>query len=274
MWNYFPEIKRNRIFNPIRLKPSFIIIGAQRSGTTSLYNYLTNHPGILYAGKKEIHYYDINYELGKSWYQNLFPAFKLKYFKRIIHGKKVISGEASPYYLLHPLVPERIYKDFPSIKLIVILRDPVDRAFSHYNLMKDKGIEKYSFEEAISKEAIRLAEEYDQFIINKSYKSYNYQNFSYLKRGCYAEQLEQWFKYFPRNQFYILKSEDLFLDPVLYMSKIFNFLGVESYNMYDYPIFNQKDSFCMNMKTRKYLEEYYKPHNEKLSALLKEDFKW
>src|SRR5262245_18320944 len=104
--------------------PHFIIIGAQRCGTTSLYNYLIRQLGVIPAAMKEVHFFDLNYQKGNEWYFSQFPEL----------GRDQITGEASPYYIFHPRVPQRIKNLLPSIKLIVLLRNPTNRAFSHYQL--------------------------------------------------------------------------------------------------------------------------------------------
>jgi hypothetical protein len=147
------------ITSPLRLKPNFIIIGAQRCGTTSLYNYLTRHPSILPARVKEVHYFDYKSYRGLLWYKANFPMLTHK-LKRYIKQKTIITGEASPFYLYHPHAFKRIAQVLPNIKLIVILRNPVDRALSHYihevNNLKKEWL---SFDKAIQMEEIRIREE-------------------------------------------------------------------------------------------------------------------
>jgi hypothetical protein len=116
----------------LRLLPNFIIIGSARSGTTSLYNYLVQHPGIAPALRKEVHFFDYNYQRGCSWYQGQFPTHPYMHYMQTIHRQAMITGEASPYYLFHPYVPQRVAQLLPEIKLIALLRNPIERAFSHY----------------------------------------------------------------------------------------------------------------------------------------------
>src|SRR5579863_6754349 len=117
----------------IRLLPDFMIIGTQKGGTTSLYNYLIDHPNISSIFKKEPHFFDFNFYKGVSWYRAHFPSLLEKYYSERVHGQKFITGEASPYYLYHPLVPQRIKETMPTAytKFIVLLRNPIDRAYSH-----------------------------------------------------------------------------------------------------------------------------------------------
>ena len=109
-----------------RSKPDFIIIGVQKGGTTSLFNYLSQHPQISLSRVKEVHYFDVGYQFGVEWYQQFFPLEKDR------HGKLV--GEASPYYIFHPLAAQRIKQDLPSIKIIILLRNPIVRAYSNFQM--------------------------------------------------------------------------------------------------------------------------------------------
>src|SRR4051812_46716716 len=150
-----------------RASPDFIIIGVQKGGTSSLFEYLKQHPNIKTSVVKEVHYYDSDYKKGMKWYRSFFPLNE--------KNKKIIYGEASPYYFFHPLVPERIYKDNPNIKLILLLRDPVDRAYSHYQMERRKGREKLkSFEEAILKETERIQKGHDAIVNEKKLYDYHH----------------------------------------------------------------------------------------------------
>src|SRR5579885_2674785 len=135
------------ITSSIRLLPDFIIIGTQRGGTTSLYAYLGQHPQIAPAVIKEVHFFDNNYERGVGWYRTQFPFLIEKSIAKNIGQQNFITGEASPYYLFHPHVPERAAKVVPGAKLIVLLRNPIDRAYSHYYHEVELGHEKLSFEQ-------------------------------------------------------------------------------------------------------------------------------
>src|SRR5437868_6286833 len=115
--------------NWMRLVPDFIIIGAQKGGTTSLYNYLITHPGIAPIYVKEPHFFDTSFSKGLVWYRSHFPTRLEKYYAQHFHKLDFITGEASPYYLFHPLAPERVAKTLPHVKLILVLRNPVDRAY-------------------------------------------------------------------------------------------------------------------------------------------------
>jgi len=190
--------------------PTFIICGTQRGGTTTLYHYLKEHPEICMSEKKEVHYFDLNYHKGPQWYESHFKNCQNKKVKAI--------GEASPLYMYLREVPERIHETFPDVKLIFILRNPVDRAYSHYWHEVKLGVEYLPFEEAIKRE---------NEIISKS-NLFNKQNYSYLDRGKYVIQLERFQKYFSKDQILIIFNEDLKKTPEVAMKKVFEFLKVDT----------------------------------------------
>src|SRR5690606_27362001 len=126
------------------------------------------------------------------------------------HGRRVITGEASPYYMVYPFAPERLRKDLPQAKLIALLRNPVDRAYSHYQHQVARGRESLSFEEALAAEPRRLDGELEKILADETYTSFAHAHYSYRLRGHYADQLESWFKVFPREQILVLAAESLF----------------------------------------------------------------
>ena len=192
--------------------PHFIIIGAQRGGTTSLYNYLTAHPQIVGMPRREVHFFTLHYERGFEWYREQFPSLLRSRLSRFTTAE-LIAGESTPYYLFHPRVPERLHKMLPQVKLIALLRNPIDRAYSHYHLVKRKNQETLSFEEALKVEPERLAGEEEKMRSDPAYYSLHHHHHAYLRRGLYAEQLERWYALFPREQIHVVASEELYADP-------------------------------------------------------------
>lgn len=140
---------------PIRVLPDFIIIGAQRAGTTSLFEYVSHHPCIGCSFGKELHFFDNlkgSFQKGLMWYRAHFPSYPYMYLAKKVRGRDMITGEASPYYLFHPLAATRIARVLPRVKLIAILRNPVDRAYSHYHHNAKYKRETLSFEAALEKD--------------------------------------------------------------------------------------------------------------------------
>jgi len=247
--------------------PDFIIIGVQKGGTSSLFFYLSQHPQINVSKVKEIHFFDYNFSKGINWYKNQFPTKKI--------FKKELTGEASPYYIFHPLVPERIYNSFPNVKLIVMLRNPIDRAYSHFNMQKKRKIESYSsFNEAINMESVRISGEFEKIRCNQNYYSYNHQKFSYLERSKYYQQLIIWFKIFPPKQFLFIKSEDFFSNPYLTLTDVYQFLGVRNIYPTSFEICNSNKYDPISDNLRESLKEYFKDDGDRLIGELGENFCW
>ena len=250
--------------------PDFLIIGAQKCGTTSLYQYLIQHPNILPAATKEVHFFDLQYARGIDWYLQQFPDRAESNCKK----PRYQTGEASPYYFFHPLVPERVHRHFPQVKLIVLLRNPVDRAISHYYHEVRLGFEKLPLEAACDREAERLAGEEKKWQADPNYCSLPHQHFTYKARGNYLEQLQRWYRFFSPDRLLVLHGEAFFADPGPTLARVWDFLGVRGrasdascrYNVGDYP--------PVSDRIRNKLADAFRPLNQKLFAALDRDFGW
>jgi hypothetical protein len=251
-----------RIFTaPIRTHPDFIIIGACKAGTTSLYNYLIKHPSIFPAFNKEPQFFDNNYKKGNLWYKSFFPSIILKYFINKFTNRTFITGEASPYYILYPI--------------IALLRNPVNRSFSHYHHAVKVGVEWLSFDEAIRKEDIRIKGEFEKISKDGQYMSHKFPAYAYLYRSIYLDQITNWLGYLPKKQILIIKSEDLFNFPQKIVNQIFKFLNLPKWEMIEFKQYHSETrDHKMNIETRKFLVEYFKPYNQQLYEYLGRDFKW
>lgn len=250
-----------------RSLPDFIIIGAQKGGTSSLFSYLKQHPELHLSVIKEIHFFDNHCSKGINWYRSHFPL------KRFV--KKIKTGEASPYYMFHPLVAKRVYDHCPLVKLIVMLRNPADRAYSHYMMQNKRKVDPVpTFEEAIAIENKRLSHEIDKIINEPGYISINHQKFSYLNRGMYYQQLSEWFKYFYLGQFLFIKSEEFFKNPSNELLKVYEFLGLRKELPANFDPENVNYYPPMNEKTRRTLNAYFAKENKKLSQILGDKFLW
>ncbi len=258
----------------MRLLPGFIIIGAQRCGTTSLFNYLTQHPDVYPSCPKEVQYFSNYYGKGMSWYRSHFPlAWHKRYIER--NGSQgFITGEATPYYLAHPYAPRRAAEAVPQSKLIVLLRNPVDRAYSHYHYEVKMGAETLSFEDAIDTEEERLSAEVDKMFEDDSYRSFNFQHFTYLSRGIYVDQLERWTEFFNREQILVLGSETFYEDPPTTLKQVLEFLNLADWRFRDYKKFNIGHYSEMDTRVKERLEAYFEPHNQRLYEFLDMDFDW
>ncbi len=266
--------------NLVRLLPDFLIIGTQRGGTTSLYNYLADHPAIGAASIKEVHFFDSqHFEQGMAWYRAHFPSALQKYYLERTQKREFITGEATPYYLFHPHTARRVASLLPAVKLIVMLRNPVDRAYSHYYHEIAGGHEHLpSFEAAIDKEEERLASECENMQANEHYISYNHRHYSYLARGRYVEQLPTWLTLFPQDQILMLQSEDFYADPIAVYEQTLNFLKVPKAlpegQKQTFQKYNITTPPRMDTATRKRLLAYFEPYNARLYAYLGKQFAW
>ena len=255
-----------------RRLPDFVIIGAQKAGTSSLYNYLIRHPDILKARRKEVEFFSINYDLGEDWYRAYFPVEARVRAMRTARRRPVVTGEASPYYLFHPLAPERCRRLLPDARLVVLLREPVERAFSHYRFELSRGRETLTFEEALDAEEARLAGE--AATIRSGGRGREHQYHSYVARGFYAEQLERWFACYPREQFLILRSEELFERPEAIYRQATAFVGAEAIEPPTFNIINEGRPSNLDPALRARLDALYEDPNRRLEELLGRQLGW
>ncbi len=269
---HYGLIKRNLTYitSSIRILPSFIIVGAVRCGTTSLYYNICEHSCVLPASYDEIGFFDSNYELGINWYKSMFPTkFKMKK----IESKSgiCITGEDTPFYFWDKKSIERIKKDIPKIKLIILLRNPIDRAYSNYHLGVRLGSELLSFEDSIKKE-IELLEK------NNDIESDGIEKFlrprSYIAKGLYYHQIKYWYEVFSKNQILVISTENLEINPHQTLEQIFNFLGIPNEQIQNIQNRKVGNYQKMNKDTRQFLKKLFKPHNEKLFKFLEENFEW
>ena len=207
----------------LRVLPDFLILGAQKSGTTSLFQYLMQHHQIASSFNKEVHYFDWNYSRGASWYRAFFPT-RQHVARRERSLGRYLCGEATPYYLFHPDVPRRVHSLLPAAKFIVVLRNPVERAYSHYQHSVARGHETCSFEEAIDREPERLLGEEEKLLREENYISKPHIRHSYFSRGCYADQLQRWLEHYPLESFVIVRADELGADPQRVCDAITGFL--------------------------------------------------
>ena len=206
---------RRRMSEP-RVVPEAVILGAQKCGTSSLHYYLVQHPGVVAPLRKEVHYFDLNLARGEAWYRAHFG----------LAGQPGLSIDSSPYYLFHPVVPARLHALMPGARLVVLLRDPVRRAYSHYWHERDKGRETLPSEDAIAAEPARIDADHARLASGELEVSAAHQHFSYLARGRYTEQLERWLALYPRERLLVLRFEDLARDPSATLQRICGFIGL------------------------------------------------
>ncbi|MEL7147576.1 MAG: sulfotransferase domain-containing protein [Bacteroidota bacterium] len=231
----------------LRCLPHFLVLGVQKGGTRFLNHLLAQHPDIFLPKKKELHFFDLDehYQKGLNWYRSFFPF-------SVIGAKKLV-GEVTPRYIFDTKVPERCYQVLPQAKFIVLLRDPVDRAYSHYHQSNSKFRLSMSFEEFINKTTIPI----ERDGILEQWES------QVLEKGCYHEQIQRWYQWFAPEQFLFLESEALFQDPFKSLQMVFDFLEL--------PVIEPKDVTAKNTgnykeaidpSIRQNLGTYYRQSNQ------------
>jgi hypothetical protein len=259
-----------------RMLPDFVIIGAAKAGTTSLYGWLSEHPFVAPATTKEVHYFDYNYFRGVDWYREHFPLERERGRFAQQHGRPFLTGEASPSYISHYWAPERLAQRLPDVKLLVTLRNPVDRAYSQFQMSRREQEEPLeSFDQALTAEEGRLRPERAHMRADRSYQSWPYGCWSYQDRSLYAEQLERWFKLFPREQFHFLTLEELSTQPGETLDAVHEFLGLPAHRPENLPRLHAAPQYdSLPPETRARLQEYFRPHNQRLYDLVGRDFGW
>jgi hypothetical protein len=264
-----PRLWYRYLTGSLRTLPDFIIAGAQKAGTTSLFGYLEGHPQCGTPLTKEVHYFDKNFQRGETWYRMNFP----------MHGQLRSSGrqtfESSPYYMCEPRVPARVAALMPSVKLIFLVRNPVSRAYSHFQHNVLRRRESLTFEEALEAETERLAGEEDRLLADPNYQSMPHQHYSYLLRGRYAEQLLNWRKHFSADQMLVLEAERMFRQPAEVFAEVLEFLGLDSWAPQSFENLNSgRYKQPMSPVTKARLEAYFAPLNQQLYDLLGWQTSW
>ncbi len=263
--------------------PDFVVIGAMKGGTSFFYHLLTQHPLVEPCAKKELHFFDLLFEEESvEWYRRCFPTPRWK------DGRRTITGEATPY-IASRRAPKRMARVVPEARLIALLRNPVDRAFSHHQQGTRKGRETRTFEEAIETERARpLGGEDEAFEHQDRAAGLDALNHGYLSQSIYVDQLLRWSEFFSREQMLVLKSEDFFERPQQTLKTVFNFLGLPDLELQapEPRDKRDKDKYERNKRnkgtyeqemdpaTRCRLEEYFEPHNKRLYEYLGVDFGW
>jgi hypothetical protein len=238
--------------------PDFVIIGAMKCGTSTLYSLLSEqHPHVESAATKELSYFDLHFDRGVEWYRSQFPSPRWK------DGRRSITGEATPNYLPNPSVPERMAQEIPQARLIVLLRNPIDRAYSHYHHRLNRWRETRSFEKAIIASI-------------EAEKTQPPDHFGYLSRGIYVDQLVSWSRFFNEEQMLVLKSEDFFERPQEIMKLVWGFLDLPDWEFSVARARQRKGCYEQQMDPaiRVRLQDYFEPHNQRLYEYLGVDFGW
>ena len=258
----------------LRMLPDFLILGTQKGGTTSLFLWLTRHPQVGRPIEKEIGYFDRHHGNGALWYRAHFPTAVAAQWRTARSGR-FVTGEATPYSLMHPLAPARAAALVPHARLIALLRNPADRAFSFFQHRARLGLEPLPFEAALDAEEERLAGEVERMRSDPTYDSHHLREHAYLYGGRYADHLAAWLDHFPRDQLLVLRSEDLFTAPSEVFGGVLDFVGIDRvWEPHWYDAINAGAYDELPAATRRRLDAWFEPHNRRLRALLGPEFGW
>jgi Sulfotransferase domain len=267
IWTY------GRLTSAIRPLPNALIIGAQKAGTTALYAWLRRHPAVVGPSWKEVNYFDRRYARGEAWYRGHFPN-ELRLRRVRSAGFEPIVLEATPGYLFHPLAPQRVRELIPDARLVALVRNPVGRAYSHYQHEVALGREPLSFEDALDAEEGRMEGELERMLADPAYFSYAWWNYTYLARGLYAEQLERWRAVFPEEQLLVVPTEDLAQSPAETYARVLAHIGAPPHELGEYPPVYVRDYAEMSPEARARLADYFSEPNRRLEDLLGRKLGW
>ena len=221
------SIKHNLPF--LGTLPDCIIIGAQKAGTTSLYDNLGMHPNVWLPDCREINYFNANYGRGLGWYKARFPSKYVKFYEKQVASKPFITLESTPIYFIDINAPKRIKITLPDIKLIFLLRNPIDRAFSHWKMNKRRGFESLDFEQALVEEDARIEKDIQSMHSNPNFLLNNtcqLSLYSYCYRGLYFRRIQSWLETFSPSQILTIISEELWQKDGKEFNRTLDFLGL------------------------------------------------
>lgn len=258
-----------------RQLPSFLVVGAQRAGTTSLFRALMSHPLVHAANyHKGVNYFDVNYGRDLAWYQGHFPTTSA--LRRSTRGQagEPITFEASGYYMFHPCAAARIARDLPRVRIVAMLRDPVERAWSAWKHEHARGFETESFDTALALEDERLAGQESRMLADPTYQSPSHRHHAYRRRGQYAEQLVRLREVLSPEQVHVVQSELFFTRPEETYAELLDFLGLPTVLPDRFDRWNGRPSSPMPEPTRLLLRDHFAPHDHALAALLGRDPAW
>lgn len=264
-----------RLTSGARMLPDFLLVGTQRGGTTSLFRSLADHPGVAQPNfHKGVHYFDVNYQRGIGWYQGHFPVRAAARRRAAGTTDRPLAFESAGYYMHHPLAPARIAGDLPGVKLLAVLRDPVERAYSAHKHELARGFETEPFERALELEPERLAGEVEKIQADPHYLSHGHRHHSYVDRGQYADQFESLFALFPKDDILVIFSEDFFAEPEPCYDRVIDFLGLPAWRPAAFERHNARPRSPMPESVRTRLTEHFEPYDDRLAALLGEIPAW
>jgi hypothetical protein len=244
--------------------PAIILAGGMRCGTTSLFDCLKDHPQVSPSRRKEVHFFDLQFGRGTGWYRRQFAPLR-----RLPDGTDTRPFESSPYYIFHPAVPARVREVAPDTKIVFLLRDPVERAVSHFRKNVRDGREPLPFAAALAAEDERLAGTTERLLADPRHTSPAHQYFSYKARGCYADQLLRWREHFPTSQLLALDAGRMFADPAAVLAELLAFLALDPWQPAAFEVRNaSRTTPPDDAAAIRGLEAFFDPHQRRLRDLI------
>lgn len=269
----------------LRPLPDFLVIGAKRGGSTSFYFDLLAHPSVIRLfpppipglksdATKGIHYFDSNFDKSAQWYRSYMPTSATRRLVSMRTGTQAVVGEASPYYLFHPDAARRAHQVVPDAKVIVLLRDPVDRTYSHWKERRRSHAEELDFASAVRAEPGRLAGEREKLLADPHYYSYPWEQQSYVAQSKYGAALRPWVEMFGRDHVYAAASEEYYADPLAVLSDVDEFLGLPRRDHANAELRNAAVGPDLDVGLRHELEQQFVDDKQELVSLLGHRFPW
>ena len=270
---YYQLIQRHifAITGFIRVIPDFLVIGAKRCGTTSLYQHLPEHPCISKSPYDNMGFFNDNFHLGVNWYKSFFPT---TFTRNKIKSKfgDFLAFDVTTKYMEEESTANNVYQTKPNMKIIIILRNPVDRAYSQYHLSVRQTAERRSFEDVVEENMNRLNKEsHEHYEIKPRFSA---KEDNYLKKGLYALQLRYWLKIFPRENILIVSTEEFESNQQIIYNKIFEFLNISKFEVKNTKKMEKGNYPPIKSETRNLLLDYFRPHNHELFELINMEFDW
>lgn len=249
-----------------RVRPDFLVVGAQRAGTTTLYRLLSEHPGVVRPSVwKGIGYFDLGYARGLRWYLGHFP---LRWRTKGADGRRRLAFESSGYYLFHPLAAERIARDLPDVRVVVAVRDPVQRAYSAYKHERARGFEDEEFERALELEEQRLEGDDDRFAADPLYRSFSHRHHAYLGRSRYSRQIQRYVDALGADRVYIFDADRFFVDPAAEFGALQEWLGLPVQPTESVEQLNARPGAPLDSRLEARLRAHFAPYDEELAVLM------
>jgi hypothetical protein len=261
-----------------RRGPELVIVGAKRGGTTSLWKYLDRHPGILATFPraeqiKGTYYFDEEWHRGDRWYRSHFPSDRTRARAAARLGYPPIAFEASPYYLFHPHAPARARQTVPDALIVAVLRDPVERAYSHWKERRNHT-EDLSFAAALAAEESRTAGIHERMVEDPTLISPAHRHQTYVAQSRYAPMLERWLAAYGSDQVLVRPAEEFYADPQALCDEITDRLGLPRHDVGPLDPFNSEPSTEMEPEIRSKLQAQLRDDIEAVEALLGRPMPW